>query len=141
MRRLSSDKPSMRVVRMFCRGVLSLSLLFAGDAMAARGRMPLECFERDALRYVDFRWRHAIVLAPDGRRHVVEPGVYLGQEDGRVVRVTREAIELVELVFDGEGGWLERPETIPRETSPIPRPVPEAIAKSDCVLPPPAGAL
>jgi type IV pilus assembly protein PilP len=33
---------------------------------------------------------------------------YLGQSDGRVASVAPERIEIVELVSDGAGGWLER---------------------------------
>ena len=32
----------------------------------------------------------------------------MGQSDGRVVSVSATGIELIELVPDGAGGWLER---------------------------------
>jgi type IV pilus assembly protein PilP len=38
----------------------------------------------------------------------VTPGVYLGQSDGRILSVTSNKIQLVELVPDGSGGWIER---------------------------------
>jgi type IV pilus assembly protein PilP len=38
--------------------------------------------------------------------------MYLGQSDGRVTSVSDGRIELVELVPDGAGGWLERPAAI-----------------------------
>ena len=54
----------------------------------------------------------ALVLAPDKVTYRVRPGVYLGQSDGRVTAVHDDRVELVELVPDGAGGWLERPATI-----------------------------
>jgi type IV pilus assembly protein PilP len=54
----------------------------------------------------------ALVLAPDKVTYRVRPGMYLGQSDGRVTSVTDDRIELVELVPDGAGGWLERPAAI-----------------------------
>jgi len=45
----------------------------------------------------------------------LRPGAYLGQADGRVTSVYEDRIELVELVPDGAGGWLERPATIALE--------------------------
>lgn len=54
----------------------------------------------------------ALVMAPDKVTYRVRPGVYLGQSDGRVTTVTGDRIDLVELVPDGAGGWLERPATI-----------------------------
>ena len=57
----------------------------------------------------------ALVLAPDKVTYRVRPGVYLGQNDGRVTAVHEDRIELVELVPDGAGGWLERPATIALE--------------------------
>ncbi|NLA67717.1 MAG: pilus assembly protein PilP [Gammaproteobacteria bacterium] len=57
----------------------------------------------------------ALVMAPDKVTYRVGPGVYMGQNDGRVTSVTEDRIELVELVPDGAGGWLERPASIALE--------------------------
>ena len=57
----------------------------------------------------------ALVMAPDKVTYRVRPGVYMGQADGRVTAVYEDRIELVELVPDGAGGWLERPATVALE--------------------------
>ncbi len=57
----------------------------------------------------------ALVMAPDKVTYRVTPGAYLGQSDGRVTAVREDGIELVELVPDGAGGWLERPASIALE--------------------------
>lgn len=49
-----------------------------------------------------------LVLAPDRVTYRVRPGNYLGQNDGRITAVHEDRIEMVELVPDGAGGWLER---------------------------------
>jgi len=57
----------------------------------------------------------ALVMAPDKVTYRVRPGNYLGQSDGRVTGVFEDRIELVELVPDGAGGWLERPASVALE--------------------------
>ena len=57
----------------------------------------------------------ALVMAPDKVTYRVRPGNYLGQSDGRVTSVREDGLELVELVPDGAGGWLERPASIALE--------------------------
>jgi type IV pilus assembly protein PilP len=57
----------------------------------------------------------ALVMAPDKVTYRVRPGVYMGQSDGQVVSVSEGRIEIVELVPDGAGGWLERPAEIALE--------------------------
>lgn len=54
----------------------------------------------------------ALVTGPDKVTYRIRPGVYMGQADGRVTAVSDHRIDLVELVPDGAGGWLERPATI-----------------------------
>jgi type IV pilus assembly protein PilP len=49
-----------------------------------------------------------LVLAPDKVTYRVRPGNYLGQNDGRITAIHPDSIEMVELVPDGAGGWLER---------------------------------
>lgn len=89
-------------------------LMTSGDVSATRTRQPLECFPLSTLRYVDREWRHALVRSPDGRLHRVQPGSYLGRDDGRLMKVTRAAILLTELHPDGEGGWYEVDVQLPR---------------------------
>jgi hypothetical protein len=49
-----------------------------------------------------------LVMAPDKVTYRVRPGNYLGQNDGKIVAIYDDRIEIVELVPDGAGGWLER---------------------------------
>ena len=54
----------------------------------------------------------ALVIAPDKVTYRVRPGMYMGQAEGRVTDVTDTRVDLVELVPDGAGGWMERPASI-----------------------------
>ena len=83
---------------------------------AGRRKQTLEQFPLDSLDMVGTlgtgRNLVALLMAPDKVTYRVQPGAYLGQSDGRVTAVNEDRIELVELVPDGAGGWLERPATI-----------------------------
>lgn len=52
------------------------------------------------------------LLRAAGGVHRVGVGDYLGRNHGRVTAVEPGQIEVVEIVPDGEGGWLERPRTL-----------------------------
>jgi len=84
-----------------------------------RRKQPLEQFPLDGLDMVGTLGRGsgivALVMAPDKVTYRVRPGAYMGQNDGRVTGVTEERIDLVELVPDGAGGWLERPASVALE--------------------------
>jgi type IV pilus assembly protein PilP len=49
-----------------------------------------------------------LIMDPDRVIHRVVAGNYMGQNDGRISVVSEDRIELVELVPDGSGGWIER---------------------------------
>jgi type IV pilus assembly protein PilP len=49
-----------------------------------------------------------LVMGPDKVTYRVRTGNYMGLSDGRVTAVFEDRIEMVELVPDGAGGWLER---------------------------------
>jgi type IV pilus assembly protein PilP len=49
-----------------------------------------------------------LVMAPDRVVRRVRSGNYLGQNEGRITAVFEDRIEIVELVPDGAGGWMER---------------------------------
>src|SRR5690606_32934718 len=77
-----------------------------------RPRQALEQFPLDSLKMAGTigtgSSMQALVIAPDKVTYRVRPGVYMGQSDGQVVAIGENRIELVELVPDGAGGWLER---------------------------------
>ena len=83
---------------------------------AGRRKQTLEQFPLDSLDMVgtlgNGRSLVALLMAPDKVTYRVQPGAYLGQSDGRVTAINEDRVELVELVPDGAGGWLERPATI-----------------------------
>ena len=83
---------------------------------SARRKQTLEQFPLDGLDMVGTLGRGsglvALVMAPDKVTYRVQVGAYLGQNDGRVTGIQEDRIELVELVPDGAGGWLERPASI-----------------------------
>jgi type IV pilus assembly protein PilP len=84
-----------------------------------RRKQTLEQFPLDSLDMVGTIGRGngvvGLVVAPDKVVYRVQPGVYMGQNDGRVTDVREDRIELVELVPDGAGGWLERPASVALE--------------------------
>ena len=84
-----------------------------------RRRHELEDFPLDSLEMVGTIGRGGaiigLVMAPNKVTHRVRVGDYMGQADGRITSVADDRIELVELVPDGAGGWLERPAAIALE--------------------------
>ncbi|WP_433738292.1 pilus assembly protein PilP [Pseudomonas putida] len=53
------------------------------------------------------------LLRGAGGVHRLKVGDYLGRNEGRIVAINASQVDVVEIVPDGEGAWLERPRTIP----------------------------
>ena len=47
-----------------------------------------------------------------GGVHRVKVGDYLGRNHGKILVIDESKIDLIEIVPDGEGGWLERPRSL-----------------------------
>ena len=77
-----------------------------------RSREFLEQFPLDTLRMVGTlalgETSFGLIQTSDGLIHRVVPGNYMGQNDGRIVSVEESQIQLVEIISDGIGGYLER---------------------------------
>ena len=94
----------------------------AGGAQASlransrRNREFLENFSLDTLKMVGtFKVGnnfYGLVQSKDGLVHKVQPGNYLGQNDGKVTDITGGKISLVEIIPDGLGGYIERPASL-----------------------------
>ncbi len=54
---------------------------------------------------------YALIKGGDGV-HRVKIGDYLGRNHGRVVEINEAEVDVVEIVPDGDGGWLERPRSL-----------------------------
>lgn len=52
------------------------------------------------------------LLKGAGGVYRVKVGDYLGRNNGRIVSVDESRVDVVEIVPDGEGAWLERPRSI-----------------------------
>jgi type IV pilus assembly protein PilP len=81
-----------------------------------RPREPLESFPLDALDMVGTIGTGAAMVAlvkdTSGLIHQVRVGNHMGQNYGRILAISETGIELVELVPNGTGGWLERQSAI-----------------------------
>lgn len=77
-----------------------------------RSREFLESFPLDTLRMVGTLQlgdtNFGLIQTSDGLVHRVVPGNYMGQNDGRIIAIRDSEIELVEIISDGIGGYLER---------------------------------
>ncbi len=84
-----------------------------------RRKEVLEAFPLDSLDMVGTIGEGSgvvgLVMGPDRVTHRVRSGNYMGLNDGRITAVFEDRIEIVELVPDGAGGWLERPAKIALE--------------------------
>ncbi len=80
----------------------------------------LEYFPLDGLDMVGTMAKggaeYGLVKDPDGVVHRVRAGNYLGQNLGKILAVYEDRIELVELVPNGAGGWMEKPATLALES-------------------------
>ncbi|MFC5694098.1 type 4a pilus biogenesis lipoprotein PilP [Pseudomonas sp. GCM10022186] len=52
------------------------------------------------------------LISGAGGVHRVKVGDYLGRNHGRIVAIDEARVDVVEIVPDGEGGWLERPRSL-----------------------------
>jgi type IV pilus assembly protein PilP len=81
-----------------------------------RPREPLEEYPLDSLRMVGTleqdqeSW--ALVLDTEETIHRVQHGNHIGQNHGKIVRVSEFEVELMEIIPDGLGGWMERQASI-----------------------------
>ena len=77
-----------------------------------RSREFLEQFPLDTLRMVGTLamgdTTYGLVQTSDGLIHRVVPGNYMGQNDGRITKISESEIQLVEIISDGIGGYIER---------------------------------
>ena len=77
-----------------------------------RRREELEFFPLDSLRMVGTLEQEGeiwgIVLSSDANVYRVTIDNYMGQNHGRIINIEEEGIELLEIVPNGTGGWLER---------------------------------
>lgn len=82
-----------------------------------RPKEPLEEFGIDSLQMVGTLTRpegalFALVKDPDGGLHRVKAGNYMGRNHGKIISVEPVKIDVIEIVSDGQEGWIERPRTI-----------------------------
>ena len=87
---------------------------------AGRGPLPdkdrspefLEGFPLDTLRMVGTLYigesMYGLIQTSDGLIHRVVPGNFMGQNDGRITGITESEIDMVEIISDGIGGYIER---------------------------------
>ena len=80
-----------------------------------RRREPLEAFSLDMMTMVGSvskAQRPVALLRVDNLLYQVKAGDYIGQNYGRVVRITETEVTLREIVQDAAGEWTERPATL-----------------------------
>ena len=77
-----------------------------------RPKQALESFPLDTLSMVgtleqlDEVW--ALIKDPKNTVHRVQPGQYMGQNEGKITSITESDVNLIEIVTDGLGGYIER---------------------------------
>jgi type IV pilus assembly protein PilP len=81
-----------------------------------RNREFLEAFPLDTLRMVGTlkvgKNFYGLVQSRDGLVHRVQPGSYVGQNDGKITDITASKISVTEIIPDGLGSYIERPASL-----------------------------
>lgn len=79
---------------------------------ATRPKEPLETYPLDTLRMVGILIQNentwGLVKDPNNVVHRVQTGNYAGQNEGQIVTVTEKQIDIIEIIPDGLGGYIER---------------------------------
>lgn len=87
--------------------------LLAGELN--RRKEPLEAMPLDAMHMVgvlDKKQQKVALLKAENMLYQVKVGNYLGQNYGRITRISETEIVLREIVQDAAGEWVERPATL-----------------------------
>lgn len=81
-----------------------------------RRREELERYGADTLRMMGILQNNgeswAAVRTPDGTIYRVRKGNYLGLNHGKITHISETKIEIIEIVPDGLGGWVKRPNSL-----------------------------
>ena len=81
-----------------------------------RTKEELESFELDSLRMVGTVIQQntllGLVKAADGTIHRVLTGNYMGKNNGKIVSIKENQIELIEVITEGSHAWKERKATL-----------------------------
>jgi len=103
----------------FNQGKLKVLMAAAGPASTGSGLVPdlkrrreaLEAFPLDALQMVGnlrLGGSHVALLKVDSQLHQVRVGNHIGQNFGRVLKITDSGVAIREIVQDAAGDWVER---------------------------------
>jgi type IV pilus assembly protein PilP len=80
-----------------------------------RRKQPLEAFPLDSMSMVgslDKQGQLVALIRVDNLLYQVRSGQYLGQNYGRVTKITETEVVLREIVQDAVGEWIERPASL-----------------------------
>ena len=81
----------------------------------ARRKEPLEAYPLDVMAMVgslDKKGTPTALLRVDKLLYQVRVGNYVGQNYGKIVKITENSIQLREIVQDATGDWIERIATL-----------------------------
>lgn len=99
-------------------GALKQEAVQPNSAVAAelnRRKEPLEAFPLDSMSMVGSVSRKGVpyaLLRVDNLLYQVKVGEYLGQNYGKIMKITETEVTLREIVQDAAGEWIERPTTL-----------------------------
>ena len=91
------------------------------DSVAApdfeRRKSPLERYSMGDLSLVGTMAKadnnlNALIQTSAGNVHLVKLGDYMGKNHGRIMKISDAKIDLVEVVPNGNGGWISRPQSM-----------------------------
>ena len=96
--------------------VVALSFRSNDQSLEHRVKQFLEQFNIGAIAMVGTLSQgsrlYGLVRDPNGGVHRVQMGDYMGMDNGKILAIDENRIELLEIVSDGTGGWVERERTV-----------------------------
>ncbi len=81
-----------------------------------RPKQALEVFPLDTLSMVGILEQNnnlwGLIKDPQNIVHRVQVGKYMGQNEGKITKITESGVSLIEIISDGIGGYIERDASI-----------------------------
>lgn len=80
-----------------------------------RRKQPLEAYPLDSMKMVGSVFRNGTsnaLIRVDNLLHYVQVGEYLGQNFGKILKISESGVEIREIVQDASGEWVERLSTL-----------------------------